>query len=103
MSKIGKIFGSSIFKAIAPLSPLATIFAPRKKKTVFINLAPKAKTPDEAVKRTSETEGAERRFRVASKLKRGVRTDASVAKINNEDEEDVIRRAAARRAKLLGS
>lgn len=101
MSKIGKIFNSPIFGALTALSPLATLISPKKKKTVFINLAPKAKTPNEAAIPTSDTESAERRARTASKLKRGG-TTGFAAKINNEDEEDVIRRAASRKAKLLG-
>ena len=97
MSKLGKIF-----KAIAPLSPIARLISPSKKKTTFINLAPKAKTPTAPAKQTSKAEVSERRMRIASRLKIGGRSDADVDSLNNEDEEDVIRRAAARKAKLLG-
>jgi len=101
VSKIGKIFNSPIFGSLASLSPLHRLFSKPKKKTVFINLAPKAKTPTTAAIPTSDTASAERRVRTAAKLKQGG-TTGFAASINNEDEEDVIRRAASRKAKLLG-
>jgi len=101
VSKIGKIFNSPIFRGLSAISPLASFLAPKKKKTVFINLAPKTQTPTTAAIPTSDTQSAERRVRIAAKLKSGG-TTGFVDKINNEDEEDVIRRAASRRAKLLG-
>ena len=101
MSKIGKIFGSPVFGALTALSPLASFLAPKKKKTVFVNLAPKAKTPTPAAIPTSDAASSERRLRIAAKLKSGG-TAGSVAAINNEDEENVIKRVAARKAKLLG-
>ena len=96
MSKLGKIF-----KTLAPISPLANLLAPKKKKTVFVNLAPKTTAPAPAVTPASKKESSERRQRIATRLKSGGRSDADVATFN-EDEEDVIKRAAARRAKLLG-
>ncbi len=96
MSKLGKIF-----KAVAPFSPIARLISPNKKKTTFINLAPKATTPAPVAKQTPAAETSERRRRIAKRLKSGGRSDTDVATINNEDE-GVIRRAAARRAKLLG-
>jgi len=100
VSKIGKIFSN--LPVVLAGQGIASLLSKKKKKTVFVNLAPKVTTPTEAAIPTSDAEVGERRRRIASKLKRGGRTGAFVDKINNEDDEDVIRRAAARKAKLLG-
>ena len=94
MSKLGKIF-----KTLAPFSPLARLI-PQKKKTTFINLAPKATTPAPVAKQTPAAETSERRKRIALRLKSGGRSDTADATFN--EDEEVIKRAAARRAKLLG-
>jgi hypothetical protein len=96
VSKLG-----SVFKSISSLSPihrLAPLFQKREKQ--FVQLKPKAKekSPDPVAARTSDTGRAERRTRI--RLKKGGRATADAT--FNEDAEDVIKRAAARRAKLLG-
>ena len=84
MSKIGKVFG---FLA----NPLG--IGGKKKKTVFI--PPTKKAVD---KQTSEDETAARRLETAARLRSG----RSAVADKDEDEEEAIRRAGLRKAKLLG-
>jgi len=85
MSKIGKIFQF----ATDPLG----LFKSKKKKTVF--LAPTKKAVE---KQTSEDETAARRLETAARLRSGRATAVD----KDDEEEEVIRRAGLRRAKLLG-
>jgi len=85
VSKIGKIFG---FLA----NPLG--IGKKKAKTIFIPPSSKA-----VAKQTSADEVAQRRIETAARLRSGRVT----ALAKEEEEEDAIKRAGARKAKLLGS
>jgi len=85
VSKIGKIFG---FLA----NPLG--IGKKKGKTIFIPPTKKA-----VEKQSSADEVAARRLETAARLRSGRVT----ALAKEDDEEDEIKRAGARRAKLLGS
>ncbi len=85
MSKIGKIFSF----ATDPLG----LFKSKKKK-IFIPPTAKA-----VAKQDSEAETAARRVETASRLRSG---RASVA-AKDDEEEEAIKRAGLRKAKLLGS
>ena len=85
MSKIGKIFKKIV-------DPLGIVFKAKKKK-VFIPVRV-------AAKQGSAAEVAQRREETAARLRSGRVT--ALAK-DDDEEENKIRRAGARRAKLLGS
>jgi len=89
MSKIGKIFSF----AVDPLG----LFK-KKKKTVFIPPTAKA-----VAKQTSIAEVTQRRKETVDRLRSGRVTTAATARATKEEEEETIKRAGARRAKLLGS
>jgi len=101
VSKLGKIFKG--ISSLSPIHRLAPLFQKKEKQFIQLKSPETTPAPSPAVKTTSVKEGSERRRRIASRLKSGGISDDSVAKINAEDDSDVIRRAAARRAKLLGA
>jgi len=90
MSKIGKIFQF----ATDPLG----LFK-KKTKTVFI-----PPTATAVAKQTSAAEVTQRRKETADRLRSGAKTTAIPSGIRTIDEEDeLVARAGARRAKLLGN